>query len=163
VHEFGPVAVRPFVDEFFRKCADIVISQDGIVDHFLGDATLAFFNAPVRHEDHVARAVAAATQIQLATTAIRVTVGDEPVLKVGIGVTTGLAFTGTVGSASCSAYTALGDTVNIAARLQGHAAPGEILASEHVYQAVKGAFPSARKRVLELKGIPQPVKAYALT
>ena len=83
MRERGPEVVRPLVDEFFRRCSDIVISHDGIVDHFLGDAVMAFFNVPIQHEDHVARAVSAATQIKLAMPAINATAGEEDLLKVG--------------------------------------------------------------------------------
>ena len=60
VHDRGPEAMRPIVDDFFRACREIVVRHDGIVDHFLGDAVLALFNAPVQHEDHARRAVEAA-------------------------------------------------------------------------------------------------------
>ena len=56
----------------------------------------------------------------------------------------------------------MGDNVNIASRLQGEAAPGEILVTEQVYEKVGGAFPNARERVLELKGIKEPVRAFSL-
>ena len=163
MHARGPEAVKPLIDAFFRKCSEVVISQDGIVDPFLGDAALAFFNAPIRHEDHVARAVTVATQIQLGVLRVGAVAGEEGPLEVGIGISTGLAFTGTVGSNDCKDYTAIGDVVNIAARLQGHAEPGEVLVTEEVYKAVGRAFPNARERLVELKGIPKPVRAYALS
>ena len=163
IHERGPEAMRPLVDEFFKRCSDIVVNHDGIVDHFLGDAVMAFFNVPIWHEDHGARAISAATQIQLAVSGINVAAGEEGVLKVGIGIATGLAATGALGSNDCREYTVMGDNVNIAARLQGEAAPGEILVTEEVYHYVKSAFPNARERVLELKGISEPVQAYSLT
>ena len=162
MHDRGPETVRPLVDEFFRRCRDIVVSHDGIVDHFMGDAVLALFNVPIWHDDHIAQAIGAATEIQLAMPAINATVGKEDLLHVGIGVTTGVAYTGVVGSDNCDDYTALGDAVNIASRLQGEAAPGEILVDKDVYEKVGSAFPNARKRVLELKGIKEPVHAYSL-
>ena len=155
--------MRPLVDEFFRRCSDIVINHDGIVDHFLGDAVMAFFNVPIQHEDHVAQAISAATQIQLAMPGINVAAGEEGVLKVGVGIDTGFAATGALGSNDCRDYTVMGDNVNIASRLQGEAAPGEILVTEVVYDYVKSAFPNARERVVELKGIKEPVRAFSLT
>ena len=163
VHERGPQAVRPLVDEFFRRCTDIVVSRDGIVDHFLGDAVMAFFNVPVRRDDHILRAINAATQIQMSVPDINKMVGEEGLLKVGIGISTGMAYAGVVGSNNCNDYTALGDALNIASRLQGEAAPGEIIVDDEVYQYVRGAFPNAQERLLELKGITEPVKAYSLT
>lgn len=163
MHERGPEAVRPLVDEFFRRCRDIVVSRDGIVDHFLGDAVLALFNVPIQHDDHIARATGAATEIQLAMPAINATVGEKDLLKVGIGITTGLAYTGVVGSDNCNDYTALGDAVNIASRLQSEAGPGEILVDERVYETVGSAFPGARDRTLDIKGIKEPVRAFSLS
>ena len=139
-----------------------MVSQDGIVDHFLGDAVLALFNVPIRRADHVARAVKAAAQIQTAIPEINAAIGEQDLLKVGIGITTGMAYTGIVGSDSCSDYTALGDVVNIASRLQGEAGPGETLGAEDAYEYVKEEYPSAQEQSLQLKGIAEPVRAYLL-
>ncbi len=163
IRQRGPEVVRPLVDEFFRRCSEIVINHDGIVDHFLGDAVMAFFNVPIQHDDHIARAIAAATQIQLAMPAINATAGEEDLLKVGIGIDTGFAATGALGSNDCRDYTVMGDNVNIASRLQGEAAPGEILVGDEVYENVGSAFPNARERVLELKGFKEPVRAFSLS
>ncbi len=136
--------------------------HDGIIDHFLGDAVLALFNAPVRHEDHARRAVEAAREIQAAMPEINAAAGEEGLLQVGIGVSTGLAYTGVVGSDNCSDYTALGDTVNIASRLQGEAAGGEVLVTEEVF-AKLGEQAGAEHRTLRLKGISERVQAYTLS
>ena len=101
MRERGPEAVQPMVDEFFRRCSDVVVRYDGIIDHFLGDAVLAFFNVPVRREDHIARAVTSATEIQSEMPAVNKAVGENGTLKVGIGITTGTEYTGVVGSNDC--------------------------------------------------------------
>ena len=88
--------------------------------------------------------------------------GEEDLLKVGIGITTGWGLTTTVGSNRCTDYTVMGDVANLASRLQGMAGPGEILVSSDVYQAVQNGFPGARERVLELKGIDEPYVAFTL-
>ena len=162
IHERGPEEITPFIDEFFKRCANIVVNYDGIIDHFRGDAVLGFFNVPIKHDDHVMRAIAAATEIQSAVPDINLSRGQEDLLKVGIGITTGWGFTTTVGSNACTDYTVMGDVANIASRLQGLADPGEILVSNEVYKAAHDAFPNATERVLELKGISQPVVAYSL-
>ena len=108
MHERGPEAMKPLVEEFFNMCRDVVVNQDGIVDHFLGDAVMALFNVPIRHEDHIARAVKCATEIQLAVPEINAKLQEVDVLKVGIGVSASLAYCGTVGSNDCKDYTALG-------------------------------------------------------
>lgn len=161
-HELGPQVITPLIDEFFRRCSDIVVSHDGILDNFRGDAVLAFFNVPIRREDHVSRAVTAATQIQLAVPEINVKLGGGDLLRVGVGVTTGMAYASLVGSDDCKDYTVMGDVVNIGSRLQGLAEQGEILVSQEVYDKVADAFPNARERVLEVKGISEPMHAYSL-
>lgn len=161
--ELGVEKVAPMVDEFFRACADIVVDHDGIVDHFLGDAIMAFFNVPIKQEDHVARAVTTAAQIQLACTRLKSReILGEP-LKVGIGISSGLGYVDAVGSNSCKDYTVLGEAVNIASRLQGQAEPGEVVVTEEVYEAVRTAFPNAIRREYQLKGIKEPITAYVLT
>ena len=114
IHERGPEEITPFIDEFFRRCANIVVSHDGIIDNFRGDAVLGFFNVPVKRDDHIARAIAAATEIQQAVPDINLAKGEEQLLKIGIGITTGIALTTTVGSDSCKDYTVMGDVANIA-------------------------------------------------
>ena len=110
----------------------------------------------------MARAVNAATQIQLAVPEINAKLGGGDLLQVGVGVTTGMAYASLVGSDDCKDYTVMGDVVNFGSRLQNMAERGEILVSEGVYQEVASAFPNARGRVLELKGISEPVRAYSL-
>ena len=160
IHERGPEAITPLVDEFFRRCSEIVVGEDGILDNFRGDEVLAFFNVPIRHDDHVARAVSAAARIQAAVPEINVTRGEEDLLKVGVGITTGIALTALVGSDSCKDYTVMGDVANIASRLQGLASPGEILVSEEVYEQVRTDYPNAPGRKLDLKGLSEPVKSF---
>lgn len=162
-HELGVEAVGPVVDSFFRTGYDIVVKHNGIVDKFLGDALMALFNVPVRLEGHVERAVAAAMELQLSVTRIAAATSGEKILQVGIGISTGFALAGRIGSDKPSDYTAIGDVVNIAARLQGQAAPGEVLVTEPVYDIVSRAFPNAARREYQLKGIPEPVAAYVLT
>ena len=162
IHERGPEEITPFIAEFFRRCSDIVVRHDGIIDHFRGDAILGFFNVPIKHEDHVARAVAVAGEIQRAVPEINLNQGQEDLLKVGVGITTGWGLTATVGTNLCKDYTVMGDVANIASRLQGLAGPGEIIVTEEVYEQVRAAFPNAEKQVLELRGISYPVVAYLL-
>ena len=158
----GAEYVRPLIERMYERCRDIVISHDGIIDRFLGDAVLALFNVPIHHEDHVARAVGAAMDIQKAIQEENAQAPAGDMFQVGIGITTGAAVTGAVGSMRCEDYTAIGDVVNVASRLQGHAAAGEILLSEEAYKLVIDQFPGAEERTLQLKGLEDPVTAYAL-
>ena len=93
---------------------------------------------------------------------INARLGSENLLQVGIGVTTGMAYASLVGSDDCKDYTVMGDVVNIGSRLQNLAGRGEILVSQEVYGGVSRVFPDAVERVLELKGISEPVRVYSL-
>ena len=138
------------------------MKYDGIIDHFRGDAILGFFNVPIKHEDHVTRAVSVAQEIQQAVPDINLNQGQEDLLKVGVGITTGWGLTATVETNLCTDYTVMGGVANIASRLQGLAGPGEIIVTEEVYEQVRSTFPNAEKLVLELRGISYPVVAYLL-
>lgn len=149
-------------EEFFKITSRIVIEHDGIVDRLLGDASMAFFNVPIKHDDHVARAVNTALAIQEGVTRMNGMLGREFNLDVGIGIATGTALATSMGSTNCSDYTMVGDAINIASRLQDKAVAGEILLTQEVYDGVRAAFPLTERREYSLKGIEQPVIAYAL-
>jgi adenylate cyclase len=161
--EFGIEKVAPVMQEFFQMSSRIIVGHDGIVDRLLGDGCMAFFNVPIKHDDHVARAVHAAFQIQQGVSHINAEFGGEFILQVGIGVATGLALVTSMGSTRCSDYTMVGDSINIASRLQSQAAPGEIVVTEDAYAAIATAFRGAQPRRYQLKGIARPVVAYALS
>ncbi len=77
IHQHGPQEITPYIDEFFRRCSNIVVGQDGIIDHFRGDAVLAFFNVPVRREDHLSRAINVEEEIQKAVPEINQSRGPD--------------------------------------------------------------------------------------
>ncbi len=154
--------MAPITEEFFKFSAKVILAHNGIVDRLLGDAVMAFFNVPIKHDDHVARAVNAAFEIQEGVNRINATNDAEVVLGVGIGIATGTALATNMGSTNCNDYTMVGDTINIASRLQGEAAAGEVLLTQDAYDAVRAAFPCSERREHELKGIAQPIVAYSL-
>ncbi len=119
---------------------------------------MAFFGPPLNHQDHARRAVTTALEI---SRAIGEFATDEA-LAVGVGITTGEAFVGNVGGSEVTDYTVLGDTVNVAARLQSEALPGEILISQETYDKVGAAFPHAMRRELQLKGKSEQVIAWEI-
>ena len=161
-HELGIEKLAPVTEEFFKITSRAIIEHDGIVDRLLGDAAMAFFNVPIRHGDHVARAVNAALAIQDGIKRLNGMPGKEFVLGVGIGIATGQALTTKLGSTSCNDYTLVGDAINIASRLQDEAGPGEILLTQDAYDVVRADFPSAKRHEYQLKGIDEPVVAYAI-
>jgi adenylate cyclase len=161
-HELGIEKLAPITQEFFQKSAAIIREHHGIVDHLLGDAIMAFFNVPIKHDDHVLRAVTAAFRIQEAVDQINATSGNGIALGVGIGIATGTALATNMGSTNCSDYTMVGDSINIASRLQGKAASGEILVTGEAYKPISSAFPGAVRVEYLLKGISHPIAAHRL-
>jgi adenylate cyclase len=160
--ELGIERLAPVTEEFFKASAAVISEHHGIVDRLLGDAVMAFFNVPIKRDDHVLRAVTAAFRIQEAVAQINTRLDGAFVLGVGIGIATGTALVTNMGSTRCADYTMVGDSINIASRLQGQAAPGEVLLTEDAYNAISTAFPDTRRAKYWLKGISQPVAAHRL-
>lgn len=159
----GPMRIKQLLDEYFRAVSELLYEKDAIVDHFLGDAVMAFFNQPIRYPDHAARSVAAAHDILHTVGRLNAAWALPNPVAVGVGITTGFAAVGTVGSTNPKDYTVIGDVVNLAARLQGQAEAGELLVTGEVYEQVRGAYANAPRRVLQLKGFKDPVQTYVLT
>ena len=143
------------LNRFYSLASNTIFDYDGTLDKLVGDQVMAFFGAPLHAEDHPKRAVQAALRIISGMNSLVV---GEP-LHVGAGIATGEAFVGNVGEGAVTDYTVLGDTVNVAARLQGVAASGEILLTEETYSHVDLEFPNAPSRELELKGKSELVRA----
>jgi adenylate cyclase len=133
------------------------------VNKLIGDSVFAIFNFPIRHDDHLRRAVEAGLELQRRCRAILPSYEGESAdaVGVGVGIHTGEIAIGEVGQL-CRDFTAIGPVINLAARLQGAAIPGEVLVSAPARdQLGKGADVSG-PRELQLKGIEQPVTAYAV-
>jgi adenylate cyclase len=119
---------------------------------------MGFFGAPIDRNDHARRAVASAREIMREAMAAL----DQERIGIGIGICSGAAFVGNVGGGEVTDYTVLGDTVNVAARLQAEAASGEMLISDETYAQVAGEFPDAKRQELLLKGKSGPVIAWKI-
>lgn len=159
----GPLRTRAMLDEYFRRASEIFFDRDALVDHFIGDAIMVFFNAVSEQPDHVGQAVEGAFELFQLVRQLNNTWALPQPVGVGIGINTGEAALGVLGSSNPDDFTAIGEPVNVAARLQGLAAAGEILLTEEAYRQVASRFPNAARRVLELKGVSRPVTAYVLT
>src|SRR5919112_2349584 len=139
-----------------------VTKYEGTVARLMGDAVLAFFGAPVAHEDDPERAVRAALEIQAAAReyaeAVRRDYGVDFAIRVGIN--TGLAVLAAVGDEIKTEYTAMGDTTNVAARLQSAATPGTVLISANTYHLVKELFEFEPRGAIEVKGKSMPIETH---
>ncbi len=134
------------VQTLMRRCFDLMLEQvhryEGTVAQFTGDGILALFGAPIAHEDHAQRAVRAALAIQHALRAYRRELQEQHGLdfQMRIGLNSGPVVVGTIGTDLNMTYTALGDTVNLAERVQGLAEPGSVVISQQTQRLVGGYF-----------------------
>ena len=158
--ELGAEKTHEVVDAFLRMATDVLVKHGAFIDKYVGDAVMALFNVPIRHEDHARRAINAATELDagLKTLGARLALP----LKVSIGIATGHARVGRLGSDDTKDFTAIGDVVNLAARLQGKASAGEILVDQESYARHAGDFPGAKAEQVVLKGFRAPATAYRL-
>jgi adenylate cyclase len=150
---------RALLDRFYTTATQVVFDYDGGVDKFVGDELVAMFYPLLTGERHAERAVAAAVALLRATGhADR----DGPWVPIGAGVTTGPAWVGAVGEGSHTELTALGDTVNTAARLASAAARGEALVTVQAAKAA-GLDPQLERRNLDLKGKARATEVVSLS
>jgi predicted ATPase/class 3 adenylate cyclase len=150
------------VQRFIPMLAEEVYKHEGMVDKIIGDGLMALFGAPISHENNAERALRAALDMQE-----RITVLSEELkgrinfeLKLHIGLHSGTVIVGGVGSNMLMDYTAIGDTVNLANRLEQAAETGTILVSEAVYRSTRALFDFEEVPGLSLKGLRHPVTGY---
>lgn len=139
-----------------------VTRHDGTVARLMGDAILAFFGAPTYHEDDPQRAVRAGLEIVRGIAELREQLKRERGLdfNVRVGINTGLVFVGAIGADRRVEYTAMGDTINLAARMEQTAQPGTVQLAEPTYQLVRAWFDIEALGGIEVKGKDEPVPAY---
>jgi adenylate cyclase len=151
-----PEEVARLLNRFYCLAADVLVAHYALIDKLMGDEVMALFLPGFAGKEYVSKMVSAAE-----TLLKRIGYGSRegPWIPIGIGLDRGLAFVGNVGSSEVADFTAIGDVVNTAARLQGEAGPGQIIMSERVYEDVSGHYPDAPSVQLELKGKSAPVAA----
>jgi adenylate cyclase len=156
-----PEEVVALLNRYFNVATDVIFKYGGTVDKFIGDAVMAFFNAPLPVKDHPMKAVEAAIELQRRMRELNRELrkkGEE--LHIGIGVSTGEAVIGNVGSRHFLDYTAIGDTVNTASRIQGKTGADEIAITPSTLARVKGRVKIASSVLVELKGKKEPLRIY---
>jgi adenylate cyclase len=153
----SPGELADLLNRFYKVATDALIHHDGVIDKLVGDEVMGLFLPPIVDGDTCAQMAGAADEL---LRAVGFGSGEEPLLPVGVGLAFGPLYAGNVGGASeVRDFTALGDAVNTAARLQGAAGAGQIAMSERVYGAVAASYPGAEAVELELKGKSAPVAA----
>ena len=155
----GAEAIHDLLNQYFEAADRIVEKFGGAIDKHIGDNVMAVFGAPVAHGNDPERAVRAALAIHEAARGIDTPEGP---LSLHIGIASGQVVASGTGSDSHREYTVTGDTVNLAARLEGLATPGQTLVSEGVQQATAGQFVAASLGRQTLKGIERPVTVWRI-
>lgn len=157
-----PEDVVALLNSYFSKQVQVIFRHGGTLDKFIGDAVMAFWGAPVAHPDHARLAVAAAMEMSAALDELRAELGAlGKSLEIGIGIHTGWAVVGFIGSSDRLDYTAIGDTVNLASRIEGLTkGVGRILVSAATRDAVGDAFEWRDCGVHQVKGRDNAVRLY---
>lgn len=157
-----PEDVHGLMNRAFELMLNEVHRYEGTVNQFLGDGIMALFGAPIAHEDHAQRAVHAALGIQTALENYRAELEQRRGInfRVRQGINTGLVVVGKIGSDLRMDYTAVGDTTNVAARLQQAANPGQILISDVTHRLAAGYFHTRPIGNLTLKGKTEPIQSW---
>ena len=146
------------LNRFYSAANRVLIDSDALVDKLVGDEVIGLY-LPALGDDHPRKAVLAARDLLLATGHAD---PDGPWVPVGAGVHTGVAYVGAVGSQEVSDFTALGDAVNVTARLSSAAPAGEVLISESAYASVREELGELEVRQLEVRGRDAPIHVRVL-
>jgi len=155
-----PVEVMEVLNRYFGAAVPVILRNGGTVIQFVGDALLAVFDAPQPRPDHEYRAAKSALEMQEAIEAEARGRDDAP--KFRIGINTGPALVGNVGSAEMRSFNVVGDAVNVASRLETASDPGQVLIGETTYAAIADRVEVEAVGPLSLKGKQHPVEAYRL-
>ncbi len=155
-----PEEIVDRLNEYFEIAAQIINRHGGYVDKFVGDAVMGVFGVPLPSKNHIESAVRAAISMQQVFAEKSRFRRDTILNKIGIGINSGMVLSGNIGSQVKMEYTVIGDTVNMASRVNGLAGPGEVIISKAVYAATKNILEVELRRPQKVKGKLYPVKVY---
>lgn len=163
--ELSDEVLYELVQRFIRVLADDVYKYEGMVDKLTGDGLMALFGAPIAHENNAERALRSAFDMQADVARLSQEIGELQghQLRVHIGLNAGSVIVGGVGNDAMMNYTAIGDSVNLARRLEETAESGTIVVSESVYRQTRRLFDFEALSPRHLKGIQREVTAYQVT
>ena len=148
------------VDSFFKMANQVLIKNDAFIDKYIGDAVMAIFNAPIQNAEHARKAASAAIGIQNGLKSLAQNLNLD--LHARIGVASGFARVGRLGSTDRKDFTAIGDVVNLASRLETFANPGEIMVDGRAFAKVSADYPNLKPETLTVRGFAEPIQAYRL-
>jgi adenylate cyclase len=147
------------LNEFFARMTNVIFEHDGTLDKYLGDGLMALFGAPFALQNDAEAAVRAAVNMQKSLAELNMISGKSP-LNIGIGIHTGEAVVGFLGTERRMDYTAIGDTVNVASRLTSQAGPGQIVISAATYAQICREIPCSQLSAMKLKGRDEPIEVH---
>ena len=158
--QHSPEELVAVLNRYLAAAAEAVLAQEGTVDKFLGDAVMAWYNAPLPQPDHTLRAVKTALAVRDAVAALHSQLPAEAHLDFGVGIHYGEAVLGWIGTEKRLEFTSLGDSVNTTKRIQENAAKNQILISQEAYERVKDEVETKPFAPLSVKGKTVPLNVY---
>ncbi len=159
-----PETLLGILNSYHTVVVGIIRQNGGTIDKFIGDGVMALYNTPLEQDDHALRAVRTALDIRRELVAFQATLDAPFRMPINFGIHTGMAVVGNVGAPDIMNYSAVGDTINTAARLQAVSTSGQILISGATYAALNSATVTARAvGALKLRGRAERVEAYEVT
>ncbi|MEM7345870.1 MAG: adenylate/guanylate cyclase domain-containing protein [Chloroflexota bacterium] len=157
-----PEALMDILNQYLSMAASAILLYEGTLDKFMGDAVMGIFNAPLHQDDHILRAVQAAATMQRNIRDYHLNTGHNHPLSFGVGIHVGECVVGNVGLSDRMDYTAIGDAVNLAKRIQENAPGNKVLLSHAIYESVQDSVKASFYKQLQVKGREQPVGVYEL-
>ncbi len=161
-----PDALVNSLNRYFSVMVDIIMNRDGIVDKYIGDAIMAFFGAPVKHPDDALQSVLAGISMLRSLTEFneQQVANGKPEFRIGVGINYGVVTVGNIGTERKMDYTVIGDTVNVASRLEGLTKiyHQNLLISESVHAAIDGSVSSRLVDTVAVKGKTQGLRIYTV-
>lgn len=160
--QLEPEQAMRLLNDFLTLAGRAVLEQEGTLDKFTGDAVMAFFNAPLPQKDHAFRAATVALIIKQRLAAFRCKATPDQRLHFKVGICSGEAVIGNAGMSDLMNYTAIGDAVNVAKRLEERAKPDQILISASTFEPIQHKVKARPLGVFQVKGRTAPVDVYDL-
>ena len=162
----NPEGLTKLINRFLTRMTDVIIANGGTIDKFMGDCIMAFWNAPIEDPDHEQHAVQAAIDMQEELSKLNVQLAAEelPTIAIGIGINTGEALVGNMGSDQRFDYSVIGDAVNVAARLESSSKTlgKTVVVGDRTYKAAKYDYNFDYIDSITVKGKSEPVKVYTI-
>ena len=165
-YKSNPAGLTKLINRFLTRMTNIVIANGGTIDKFMGDCIMAFWNAPLDIKDHQMLAIQTASQMQTELARLNEELEAEglPNINIGIGINTGEALVGNMGSDQRFDYSVIGDPVNLASRLESSSKTlgKTLIISENTMKGIKEMFPFEYIDSITVKGKTEPIKVYTV-